>query len=203
LGTLMQAPVYYMHEDFAHLIKFPAFPLSFDFTRFALLQETFQRILEESSAEKGENILHKEVPEAFRFIFQINAQQRYQFNPVGELLQNLYRISLQNLRKPLQLHCSKNHPHLWGKGPLRIEQIPDPAVRLLIYRIMREEPLLEKAELLDIIDYQKADTAMLLKENTGKALVYFLKTSKGTELLRLKSTDSDKLLSYLGQKIYP
>lgn len=203
LGTMMGAPVYYIHEDFAHLIQFPAFPVSPDLREYELLHHSIETILNSPSPEKQKNILENSIPPAFQFIFQEKKEGGYFLNPSGELLKHLFIASLNRKRKSIRLFAAKNQVHLFGSGPIPIDEIPNDQIRLMFYRIFQHDYLIEKIQFKDILSNKGSEPCLILEKETKQELLYRLYAPEGEELISIRSYNPQHLKAQLGSEIHP
>jgi len=207
VGVFFNVPVHYIHEDQRHVITFAQLPLT---PNFQLLQgqiSNVERVLE-ATPEKGWRMVRNNFPPALEVLFQERADGKgLELSPMGRVFMNLFRHSRGRSESHLdRITASRRQPTLWGLGTIRITDIPDPEIRLILERVALQDDFIEKITLRGPVSPGGTDgPALIFREKQKNRLYYDLTTRKGCQTMCLHCWmgTEEAVLKRLGKRIYP
>lgn len=205
LGILLNAPVYYIHEDFKSLMALPHLPVSFNFDIFGAYNNQINEILNAPSAEDARKLANK-LPKQMHIMFvEDKGLSRFRFSPIGTAYHRAFQYHKKHAEKTdIPLRVYKNHSTLWGNGIQSVSDINDRDIRRILNRVAKTG-LVTGFYLDEMKNGKTSETHFEFKNKLPGALRYLIHTPSGSEYIKIETSKGmeEYLLEILGAKIYP
>ncbi len=199
-GIFLGIEVVYLHEDFGNLLRFPPMPVACDYRLVSEYKEKFNEILEAGSKGEAQRII-KTLPASLQGFFHKD-DGCCTYSPVGKMF--IASMGTKSGRKTYKVRTYKNHTSLWGDGINDIEEISDPVVRSLFYRIFDCSDAVTEIYLDEMVNRRDAQVFFEYVETVNHAR-YLVHTPKDGQYIKVEVLPGNEhqVLKRIGKRIYP
>lgn len=200
-GIITGIEVVYLHEDFSNLLRFPLMPVSCNRGLIEQHKDTFAKITGTESKREAREYINS-LPESLRGFFH-KVDNRYSYSPVGLLFIDFLKTFSNH--RVYTVRTYKNHTSLWGDGINNIEDISDPEVRSIFYRIFDCSESVTAIFLDEMVNSQSREVYFEYLETVNHALRYKVHTPRGSEHIKVEVFPGHEreVLQRIGRRIYP
>jgi len=207
-GSVLDIPVYYIHEDFKHVIRMDPLPVSWDVQHFKSYIREIESVLSATSISEGKDIMDSSLPKNLHSLF-ISSQtmNQWKLTPLGLAMREsiVRRIRSEKQKRYVDpdpdIH---NQVHPWGQGRIHLQKLPDSGVRTLLNRIFEWQSHFRYVTYGRLLPKKEGFPTLIFHHDTPDRLVYHLSSPAGGLEIRVHAYrgSANDLLKKLGKTIH-
>ncbi|MCD6235136.1 MAG: putative CRISPR-associated protein [Candidatus Marinimicrobia bacterium] len=182
-GSVLDIPVYYIHEDFKHVIRMDPLPISWDIQHFKSYIREIETVLSANTLSAGQEVMETSLPKDLHSLFvPSQVMNQWKLTPLGLAMREsiVRRIRDEKRRRYLdpdpEIH---NRVHPWGQGRIYLKRIPDSSVRLLLNTLFEWRSHFRYVTYGRLLPKKEGLSTVIFHHDTPDRLVYHLKSPAG------------------------
>jgi len=184
IGSLTKVSVFYIHEDFHHVVELPGLPVGLDLSSWTTYFNTIELVLIQNRLKKAQKIIQTRLPDFMKILFVEDKDlNQMKLTPVGELIKRLHAEHILSQENIVMLTCSEKIKHLWGIGPIKIKSVPGNQLRLILNRFQLQSAFIREMRIGKILAKTSNVSMIKFHHKTNKKVYYHILTPNGGQEL--------------------
>tara|TARA_B100001250_G_scaffold277610_2_gene240090 strand:- start:55 stop:2547 length:2493 start_codon:yes stop_codon:yes gene_type:complete len=180
VGSLTQVSVYYIHEDFQNVIELPGLPVGLDFSAWTTYFNTIEFILMQNKIKKAREIIDTQLPSYMNILFDEDEDlKQIILTPIGQLVKRLHSEYILSQEQIMTLMCGAKRKHLWGTGNIKIKEIPNKEIRLILERFQMHQAFIREIRIGKILAETSKQNLIKFHHRENEKVFYHLLTPNG------------------------
>ena len=184
VGSLTEVSVYYIHEDFQNVIELPGLPVGLDFSAWTTYFNTIEFVLMQNKIKKAREIIDTQLPSYMNILFDEDEDlKQIILTPIGQLVKRLHSEYILSQEQIMTLMCGAKRKHLWGTGNIKIKEIPNKEIRLILERFQMQQAFIREMRLGKMLAETAKQNLIKFHHRENEKVFYHLLTPNGGQEL--------------------
>jgi hypothetical protein len=180
VGSLTEVSVYYIHEDFQNVIELPGLPVGLDFSAWTTYFNTIEFVLMQNKIKKAREIIATQLPSYMNILFDEDEDlKQIILTPIGQLVKRLHSEYILSQEQIMTLMCGAKRKHLWGTGNIKIKEIPNKEIRLILERFQMHQAFIREIRIGKILAETSKQNLIKFHHRENEKVFYHLQTPNG------------------------